>query len=1041
MSIVENEQHSHSHADHDHNHQSESVENSGSPKYWQTLEEWREDKAFKEIAEKEFLTSPLIEDAVDESSSEGGWARREFLKLMGASLALTSFGCVRRPATLIVPYVQRPKDVVEGIANLYASTYADGSEVFGVVVTTREGRPIHVTGNKLHPTNNGGMSARAHAHLLSLYDPSRLTGPLRNLQNETKTNSDTVSTTYEKADAEISKQIKKGGVAFLTGSIVSPSLEKVIGDFSRATNAKKYTWEPLAHDQFVRGQELSYGTNLAPRLALDKAKLIVSINCDFLGTFLQPTQQMNLFSKGRKPGENMNRLVVFESISTLTGSNADSRYRIRPTHSVVVAMGLLHELLIKKQVSSGAADSSVLSLVKEYADAEETLGLGHGTLAKVASELWSNRGKSLVLGGYDIGSQIAANLLNSVLGNDGTTIDYRKSPNTGFQGSTRDLVNLVKAMNNGEVKTLIIHGTNPGYAAPVKSGFLEALRKVETVIYTGDRSDETGTHADYVLPDHHPMEGWGDTEGQKGVYAVQQPTIRPLYNTRSFGDTLISIGKAAGLSGFSSYETFHEVVKSQFESRLGRNWVTVLQEGVVDTASDERKSNDSGRSFRSSSLQFAKKKEQPSADLELVLYPTVGLKDGTLANVTWLQEFPDPVSKICWDNYLSLSPKIAEEKKLHEGQVAKLTVGDTTVSAPVHIQPGQDDHTIGLALGYGRTAAGAVGNGVGINGFKLAGLVDDETRFSGLSATLATTHQRVKLAGVQGHHTMMGRQIVVEATLEQFKKDPQSNIHRHKIFSAWSEHKYTGHKWGMSIDLSTCTGCSACVIACQSENNIPTVGKEYVTKGRIMQWIRIDRYYVGDEHNPDTVHMPILCQHCDNAPCETVCPVAATTHSPEGLNDMIYNRCVGTRYCANNCPYKVRRFNWFNYARMNPNLHAAPMNMQLNPEVTVRARGVMEKCSFCTHKIHQAKTKAKLEDRKLKDGDIVTACQASCPTNAIVFGDLNDPESAVSKALKDTRHYSLLEELNTRPAIQYASKIRNADKLKGEKHSEKGGHA
>lgn len=1048
----------------DHNEKDLAGGGAGSPKYWLTLEQWRQDPEFQKVAEREFVSSPLSDLSVEENSmdansgSEGGWARREFLKLMGASMALTSFGCVRRPATKIVPYVKRPKEIVEGIANYYASSFVDGSETFGIVVTTREGRPIHVTGNALHPVNNGGMSARAHAHVLSLYDPGRIAGPIRNLLSETKTNRDTVSTTYEKADADIVKNLKNNtktnnaktnGVAILTSSIVSPSLAKLVDQFihgasASGAKAKLYKWEALSHENYTQAQSLCYGSAVAPRLALEKARTIVAINNDFLGTFLQPTQQMNSFSKTRKPGPEMSRLIVFESLMSLTGGNADTRYRIRPSQSVDVAMGLLYELLVKKKVSNYANNSAITSVVNDYADTETYLGIEPGTLAHIASELWAARGRSLVLGGADLASQVAANLLNSVLSNDGVTVDYQLSPNMGFQGSTRSLQALIKAMSSGEVSTLIVHGVNPIYALPEKSGFFAALKNVEMVVYTGDRNDEMGKVSNYVLPDHHSLEGWSDCEGQKHVYSVQQPTIQPLYNTRGFGDTLIALGKAANYSGFAALSSFHEFVKAYASTNTKLEWTDLLQAGVVDSLQPSARANgaSAGRSFQSSALTWIKKKNVPKADLELVLYANAGLKDGSMANVTWLQEFPDPVTKICWDNYLCVSPKLAKSKRIREGQIVKLKVGEQEVVVPAHIQPGQEDHSLGLALGYGHTDIGAVGNNIGVNAFKLAGYTEDETRFSGLAATILPTHSMSSLATTQGHHTMMGRQIVVEATLEQYKKNPEANIHRHKLISAWSGHKYEGHKWGMTIDLNLCTGCSACVIACQSENNIPVVGKQYVLKGRVMHWMRLDRYFVGDESDPDSVHMPVLCQHCDNAPCETVCPVAATTHSSEGINEMIYNRCVGTRYCANNCPYKVRRFNWFNYARMNPELAASPMHMQLNPEVTVRDRGVMEKCTFCTHRIQQAKTKAKLADRQMQDGDVVTACQSSCPTQAIIFGDLNDPKSRVSQSLTDQRHYSLLEDLNTRPAIQYASKIRNSDQLKGnEKSHEKGGHA
>lgn len=1006
-------------------------------KYWQTLEQWRQDEEFKLLASQEFSNSPLRED----EGAEGGWARREFLKLMGASLALTSFGCVRRPAQKIVPYVQRPKDFVEGIANYYASSFSDGSETLGVVVTTREGRPIHVTGNTLHPLNSGGMSARAHAHILSLYDPDRLQGPVKNLLNDQRTNRETVSVDIEKADQEIAERIRKGKVAVLTSSVVSPSLNLVMNEFASATGAKIYTWDSQCHEKYVQGQLKSFGSQVAPRLVLEKSKYTLAINNDFLGTWLQPVQQMASFGLTRKPGANMSRLVVFESLLSLTGTNADSRYRIRPSHSVHVAMGLLHQLLVKKAVSSYASDGQIISVVKEYADAESELGLPEGTLSKIASELWDNRGKSLVLAGEDLATQVACNLLNAVLGNDGITIDARRSFNTGFQGSNSDLAELTAAIKAERVSTLIIAGVNPVYSAPGQNGFLEALQtKGLFSVATNDRNDETAKYCDYVIPDHHAMEGWGDSEGQKGVYSIQQPTIEPLYKTRGLGDSLIAWAKAAKVGGPSRHESFYNVVKSQAGNLGVSNWNQFLQEGVLGRGS--RTGEESGRRFNSAAILNAKRQDTPKSDLELVLYSSVGLRDGSLANVPWLQEFPDPVAKICWDNYLTVSHKYAEENHLQEGQVVELTAGGQTVKVPVHIQPGQHDSALGLALGYGRTSVGSVGNGVGINAFRLAGFNKGEVRWSGIIASLKPTKAISPLASTQGHHYMEGRQIVVEATLAQYKENPAANIHRHKVFSAWSEHKYESYKWGMSIDLNQCTGCSACVIACQSENNIPIVGKKYVIQQREMHWIRIDRYYVGDPNDPDTVHMPLLCQHCDNAPCETVCPVAATTHSTEGLNEMIYNRCVGTRYCSNNCPYKVRRFNWFNYARMNPELYASPLHMQLNPEVTVRGRGVMEKCTFCTQKIQSARSVAKLEDRRIQDGDIVTACEAACPTKAITFGDLNDPASRVSKILKDQRYYPLLEELNTRPAVQYASKIRNTNVLKGEhKHEGNGDHS
>lgn len=979
-------------------------------KYWLTLDQWRKDPQFQKLAEQEFVSSPMSQGA----ESQGGWARREFMKLMGASMALTSFGCVRRPAEKIIPYVKKPQEVIEGIANYYSSSWVDCNEAFGLIVKTREGRPIKVEGNPDHPSNRGGMSARAHAHILSLYDPDRLTAPVRNLLNEKRSNRDTVSTTYEKADAAIVEQLKKGGVAILTSSIVSPSERNAIADFKSAFGAKQYTWEPMAAEMLVKGQELSYGKAAVPHYRFDRAKYVLSVEADFLGTYLTPVENMRLWSQRRKPDENMSKLVVFESLLTLTGANADYRVRIRPSQAADVLMGLLHQI---------RPDANT----EKYADVAAELGIAAEVFAEVAKDLQANRGNSIVIAGEDLRAQIAANLLNSALGNDGATIDHAASY-TGFQGSVDDLKALVADVKSKTVRTLIINGVNPAYALPASTGVVEAIRGVEVAIYTGTHQDETAMNCEFIIPAHHPMESWGDSEGRPGTYAIQQPTIQPMGATRAFGESLLAWIKGSGRS--VKADNWYDYVRQTAATRGAsgdEGWGQLLQAGISALGGG---SGGGGRSVSGSASSLLKRELQPRSDFELVLYPTVGLRDGSLANVPWLQEFPDPVTKLCWDNYLTISPKTADDKGLKQGQVVNLKVGDKTLAVPVHIQPGQHDHALGLAVGYGRKAGGRVADNVGVNAYELANFDGNQIQYRGLTASFTKTMTSIPLANVAGHNSMEGRQIVVEATLADYKKDPNANIHRHKIFSAWSGHKYESYKWGMAIDLNVCTGCSACMVACQSENNTPTVGKKHVLNGREMHWLRIDRYYVGDPANPDTVFQPVPCMHCDNAPCETVCPVLATVHSDEGTNDMIYNRCVGTRYCSNNCPYKVRRFNWFNYIKEIP----SPQHLALNPDVIVRSRGVMEKCTFCTHKIQAAKSKAKIEDRKIRDGEVVTACQASCPTGAIIFGDMNNPESMVSKAFKEARTYALLEELNTQPATRYQSKIRNTHSLKEQKH-------
>lgn len=988
----------------------ENTGSKGSSKYWLTLDQWRKDPQFQKMAEQEFVSSPMSLG----SDSEGGWARREFMKLMGASMALTSFGCVRRPVEKIVPYVKRPVDIVEGIANYYSSSWTDGSEAFGLIVKTREGRPIKVEGNPEHPLNKGGMSARAHAHILSLYDPDRLSGPTRNLLNEKRSNRDTVATTLAKADEAIIAQLKKGNVAILSSSIISPSVRNAVNDFKAAFGARHYVWEPVGAEIMAKGQEISYGKAIVPHFRFDKAKYIVSVDADFLGTYIAPVENMRAFSQGRKPNEEMNKLVAFESLLTLTGANADFRVRIRPSQAADVLMGLLHAIKPDSNTS-------------KYADVAAEIGIPAEVFAEIAKDLAANRGQSIVIAGEDLRAQIAANMLNSALGNDGVTIDHAGGYN-GFQGSIDDLKALVQDVKDKKIKTLIIHNVNPAYSAPAAVGVVDAIRGVEMAIYTGSHQDETAQSCEFLVPDHHPMESWGDSEGRPGSYTIQQPTIQPMGATRAFGESLLVWIKGTGKS--VKAENWYDYVRQTAATRGASGddgWNSLLQAGITALGGG---AGGGSRSVSGAATSMMARDLKPRSDYELVLYPTVGLRDGTLANVPWLQEFPDPVTKICWDNYLTVSPKLADEKGLAQGQVVNLKVGDKTLAVPVHIQPGQHDQALGLAVGYGRKAGGRVANNVGVNAYELAAFDGKQIITRGLAASFTKTMTNIPLANVAGHNSMEGRQIVVEATLADYKKDPNAGIHRHKIFSAWSGHKYEGYKWAMSIDLNSCTGCSACMIACQSENNIHVVGKKHVLNGREMHWIRVDRYYVGDPSNPDTVFQPLPCMHCDNAPCETVCPVLATVHSDEGTNDMIYNRCVGTRYCSNNCPYKVRRFNWFNYIKEIP----SPQHLALNPDVTVRSRGVMEKCSFCKHKIQSARSKAKIEGRKIRDGEVVTACQASCPTGAIVFGDMNDPASRVSKAFKEARTYQLLEELNTQPAVRYQAKIRNTAALKEQKH-------
>ena len=1037
-------------------------------KYWLSLEQWGKDQGFQTLAQKD-NGREFINPLPTEKEAEGLWERREFLQLMAASMALASFGCVRRPAEKIVPYIRRPEDVQLGKDTLYSSSYYDGEEGFGIVVKTREGRPIKIEGNKDHPVNQGGLSARAHSHLLSLYDPERLKQAQKNLFNKEKTNREKIRIDYSKADSEIADQLKKGKTAFLTGEWPSPSSEKLLRSFCKANSCSHFVWNPLNHSAITTAQKLCYGKALLPRFCMDRARLIISINCDFLGTWLSPTEFNRLYSQGRKANRDMNRLVVFESLMSLTGTNADMRVRIKPSQQLDLVLSLAHSLKEK-----GFVQKPWPAFLKPPASAPwKRFHIEKENWDQLIKDLWEQRGQSLVLAGdADKGYshkgsegvdktprlQIAVAWLNHLLGNDGWTVDYKNGYRT-WTWANRDVEQLISQLEKGKIKNLVIHKTNPLYTYPDKKRFLSALKRADMVVYTGDREDETGEMAHYILPDSHNLEKWSDWEFQKGVLSVQQPVIRPLYNSRAFEDGLIQwaflMGENKGRRITKETKTWYEYLRKNVGNpRSG--WNQFLEKGVWVKNFAQRKTRFPVRGFRSSALSSLKNRwlaldDSSMKKKELLLYPTVGLKEGSLANVSWLQEFPDPVTKICWDNYLCVSPGDARRSNLKEGQVvqlygsatpaeggtASLAEGGTGSQAeggagsqaekvllkvPVHIQPGQVDGVLGLAVGYGRERAGKIANQVGVNAWPLAFSQKGQVGLSSF-VDMRPTSKKVSLANTQGHHSMEGRQIVVETTLKKYLKNPGGAIHRHKVFSLWSSHQYPKHKWGMVIDLNSCTGCSACVIACQAENNIPTVGKDLILEGREMHWIRVDRYYKGTPEKPETVHQPVVCMHCDNAPCETVCPVAATVHSDEGTNDMIYNRCVGTRYCANNCPYKVRRFNWFNYAKK----VEKPLNMAMNPDVTVRSRGVMEKCTFCVHRIRSAQAKAKLENRELKDGDVQTACQQSCPTQAIVFGDLKDKNSEVSRLFNREDSYSLLEELNTRPAVRYQVKVRNKE--------------
>ncbi len=994
--------------------------------YWMSLDQAAGNPDFAKRAENEFLSSPFANQ-----DGQDGFARRDFLKFMGASIALATTACVRRPVQRIIPYAKAPIETTPGVSSFYASTWYDGVEGYGTLVRTLEGRPVKMEGNPLDPIGQGGLPVRAHAEVLSLYDPDRLVSPVRNLQNKNRTNRETISGQWPDIDTKVQTELAKGGVAILSSTLPSPSTRAIIADFTRAFPGTRWVqFDTLGADSVREASRLSFGAAASPRIRLANANLIVSIDCDLLGAYGSPVEVTKQWSARRKPGKDQLRLVSIESMMTLTGMNADDRLRIKPSQQIEVVEYL----------------SSIVGGGSKTAPA----GVDEAMLKKIGKQLAAARGKSLVVAGgmqtmteNAVELQIAVNRLNASLGNHGTTIDHDTVHLTN-QGSAADLAALIADMNAGKIKTLIIHNLNPIYSLPTDSGFAEALGKIPNVISTSNFNDETARYANYVLPAGSTLESWGDYELQSGVYSIQQPTIRPLHDSRSFEESLFTWTKASkgssarvtaaeGWYGFVQSVWKTDILTKSSETR-GKSfddaWTWVLQHGVV-TGGASRDRVGSARSVAASASTGAAKTQKTSVGgYETVLYPKIQIADGRYANVAWMQELPDPVTKIVWDNYVSVSPATAEKEGLRLGDVVELKVGAQSLRAPVQIQPGQHDDVLAIAIGYGRTAGGKVSTDVGVNAMALASFNGGRPVYSGRSVTMKKTGENYRLVSTQDHHVLEGsvaeRQLIAETTNDAWMKNPGAGIHRHKIFSIWPSHTYSKHKWGMSIDLNTCTGCSACVVACQSENNVPVVGKRYVMDGREMHWLRIDRYYRGDVNQPEAIFQPMMCQHCENAPCETVCPVLATVHNDEGLNDMVYNRCVGTRYCSNNCPYKVRRFNWFNYSK-----REAPMHMALNPDVTVRTRGVMEKCTMCVHRIREA-TRVGTEARKggkVVDGSLKTACQETCPANAIVFGDLNDKESAVAKLFADQRTYAVLEDLNTAPRVRYMSRVRNTDKL------------
>ena len=1019
-------------------------------KLWQSFGELNQSAAYDKDVKDEFREElPAVED-------NNGWLdarapRRDFLKYLGFSTAAAAAAAsCEIPVKKAIPLANKPEEYVPGIAKYYATTYVQDGDAVSILAKVRDGRPIKIEGNDLSPINGNGTSARVQASVLDLYDTARLRFPLINGQEAT----------FEAIDKEVAAALG-GNVVVLTSTINSPTTREAINKFlAKYPGSKHVTYDAISYSGMLLANEASFGKKAIPSYHFDKARVIVSIQADFLGTWLSPVEYARQYAAGKKINEkqpDMSRHFHFESIPSLTGSNADEKTLIRPSETGAVAVALLNA--VNGQEVTGIADAATKKAIQ-----------------KTAAALLASKGAALVVcQSNEVDVQIVINAINQAIGANGTTINWTTTLQVR-QGVDADMAQLVNDMNAGNVGTLLIHGANPAYTWPQANAFRQALKKVKTTISFAAKLDETAALCRFVVPDHHFLESWGDAEPKTGYISFIQPTIYPLFKTRQWQDSLLKWSGDA--SDYLAY------LKNYWTAKLGGDtgWDKALQEGVLNPATAAvggASFNGAGVAAAVSAISAAKRNDKT----ELYLYEKIAIGAGQGASNPWLQELPDPVTRATWDNYVIVSPAMARKLlqiDLNDGgqadayevnppkKVIKVTCNGQSVELPALIMPGPHPDTIGIALGYGRAEQlGKAVVGTGKNAYPFTVVSGSTVSRTQLSAELTVTGATYPVALTQTHSrydTAQGNrtEVMKELTLAAYKHHPtEIREERQKELEPWGglenfEKQGTiypvydrpGIRWGMNVDLNACNGCGACVVACSAENNVSVVGKPEVLRGHEMHWLRIDRYYSGDMDNPNVVFQPMMCQHCDNAPCENVCPVAATNHSSEGINQMTYNRCIGTRYCANNCPYKVRRFNWADYTgsdsfgdnqrgivndvvlEMNDDL----TRMVLNPDVTVRSRGVIEKCSFCIQRLQESKLKAKKESRPLQDSDIKVACQQACPTEAIVFGNVNDGHSAINITRKENpnRQFYVLEQLHVLPNVSYLAKVRNTGEEKKE---------
>lgn len=995
------------------------------PKYWRTLEELSEQQAFGELLEREFPRQ--ASEWVDPVS------RRTFLKLAGASMALAGLaGCTRQPLEEILPYVRQPEQLIPGKPIFYATAMPFHGHALPLVVETHEFRPTKVEGNPQHPASLGATDLFAQASVLDLYDPDR-SNVLTHMGEGRPWGEFVLALT---AEAAAQKNAQGATLRFLTGAVTSPTfawqMKNVLQQYPQA---KWHRWEPVNRDNVRAGSKLAFGGYYDAIYKFDAADVVVSLDADFLSGSWFPgfVRYARDFMRRRKldKGDEMNRLYVAESAPSTTGSKADHRLVLRPSEVDSLARYLASKLGVAAQ--GGHLNDEQ----QKWADA-------------VAADLQEHKGKCLVVPGefQSPAVQALAHAMNAALGNVGQTVSYIDPVEADPVEHGQSIRELVADMNAGKVETLIILGGNPVYNAPVDLEFEKTLAKLKMGVQLSIYKNETTDHVHWHVPETHYLETWSDVRSYDGTASIIQPMITPLYEGRSAHEMLAIFTDQAGTSPYDLVQTYWKTQHPATD--FDGWWRRALHDGLVAGTAAPVKSV----TAKAGALP-APASSDPNA-IEVSFRPDPTIFDGSFINNAWLQETPKPLSRNTWDNVAMVSPKMVTDWKLNqlkddndhqsdERRLLEIQVGDKKVKAPYWPQPGHPDNTVTLFLGYGQTRTGRVGNGAGYNAYAVRAA---SALYIAGGAKVEVTKESMPIAVTQGHFSMEGREPVKAATLEEFIKnrnfahedpeeEPQDKAdHPESLYPDFrysqGNQYYHQYAWGMAIDLNSCVGCQACAVACQSENNIAVVGKEQVQRGREMQWLRIDAYYEGDPANPTVYFQPVPCMQCENAPCEPVCPVGATVHSTEGLNDMVYNRCVGTRYCSNNCPYKVRRFNFFLFSNMPGTDWDTPsLKLGRNPDVTVRSRGVMEKCTYCIQRITAARIASEKDERRIKDGEIKTACQQSCPTEAITFGDISDPNSRVAVLKKgpdgkgNPRNYQMLAELNTRPRTTYIAAVRN----------------